>query len=43
MGGVNFKNSTVLGVPTLYLLDQEGTFLKKTAMVEELLETVKTR
>jgi len=43
MGGVNFKNYTVLGVPTLYLLDQEGIVLKKTAMVEEVLEAVKTR
>jgi len=43
MGGVNFKNYTVLGVPTLYLLDREGIVLKKTAMVEELLEAVETR
>jgi peroxiredoxin len=43
MDGVNFKNYTVLGVPTLYLLDQEGIVLKKTAMVEELLEAVETR
>ncbi len=41
--GVNFKNYTVLGVPTLYLLDQEGIVLKKTAMVKELLESVETR
>jgi peroxiredoxin len=43
MGGMNFKNYTVLGVPTLYLLDQEGIVLKKTAMVQELLEAVETR
>jgi peroxiredoxin len=43
MDGVNFKNYTVLGVPTLYLLDQDGIVLKKTAMLDEVLEFVETR
>jgi hypothetical protein len=30
----------VLGVPTLFLLDQEGTVLKKTAMVDELIKII---
>ena len=37
MSGQNFSNYGVLGVPTLFLLDQEGTVLKKTAMVDELI------
>jgi peroxiredoxin len=40
MAGVNFKNYAVLGVPTLYLLDQGGMVLKKTAMVDELMMIV---
>jgi peroxiredoxin len=40
MGGVNFKNYAVLGVPTLYLLDQEGTVVKKSAMVDELIRLI---
>ncbi len=37
MAGENFTNYGVLGVPTLFLLDQEGVVLKKTAMVDDLL------
>jgi len=40
MSGVNFKNYAVLGVPTLYLLDEEGIVVKKSAMVDEVLEAV---
>ncbi len=40
MNGQNFSNYAVLGVPTLFLLDQEGTVLKKTAMVDELIEII---
>ncbi len=36
MAGQNFSNYGVLGVPTLFLLDQDGKVLKKTAMVDEL-------
>jgi len=43
MGGMNFKNYGVLGVPTLYLLDQEGIILEKTAMVNDVLKTLETR
>jgi peroxiredoxin len=40
MSGENFTNYGVLGVPTLFLLDQEGVVLKKTAMVDELMKIV---
>jgi peroxiredoxin len=40
MAGVNFKNYAVLGVPTLYLLHREGIVVKKSAIVDELLEAV---
>jgi alkyl hydroperoxide reductase subunit AhpC len=40
MNGENFSNYAVLGVPTLFLLDQEGVVLKKTAMVDELIEII---
>jgi peroxiredoxin len=40
MSGVNFKNYAVLGVPTLYLLDKDGVVVKKSAMVDEVLEAV---
>jgi len=42
MGGVNFKNYSVLGVPTLYLLNREGIILEKTAMVSDVLRTLET-
>jgi len=40
MAGVNFKNYAVLGVPTLYLLDREGIVVKKSAMVDELVQII---
>jgi peroxiredoxin len=40
MEGANFTNYAVLGIPTLFLLDQKGMVLKKTAMVEELTEII---
>ena len=43
MGGMNFKNYGVLGVPTLFLLNREGIVLKKTASVDDVLKTLETR
>jgi peroxiredoxin len=40
MSGENFTNYGVLGVPTLYLLNQEGVIVKKTAMVDELMKII---
>jgi peroxiredoxin len=40
MAGQNFSNYGVLGVPTLFVLDQNGKVLKKTAMVDELILTI---
>jgi peroxiredoxin len=40
MAGKNFTNYGVLGVPTLFLLDQEGVVVKKTAMVDELINII---
>jgi peroxiredoxin len=37
MAGENFTNYGVLGVPTLFVLDQKGIVMKKTAMVDELM------
>jgi hypothetical protein len=37
MAGENFNNYGVLGVPTLFLLDQETMVVKKTAIVNELM------
>ncbi|ABW68750.1 peroxiredoxin family protein [Desulfosudis oleivorans] len=34
----NFTKYGVLGVPTLFLLNQEGVVVKKTAMMDELME-----
>lgn len=41
--GENFVNYGVLGVPTLFLLDQKGIILKKTAMANEVLNALETR
>lgn len=38
--GENFLNYGVLGVPTLFLLYQKGIILKKTAMVNEVLNAL---
>jgi peroxiredoxin len=43
MNGKNFINYGVLGVPTLFLLDQEGVVLKKTAMVDDLIKIIDER
>ncbi len=40
MAGENFTNYGVLGVPTLFMLDQDGVVLKKTAMVDEMMTIV---
>ncbi|WP_320042989.1 redoxin domain-containing protein [uncultured Desulfobacter sp.] len=41
MDGVNFKNYGVLGVPTLFLIDRDGIILKKSAMVDEIIDQLK--
>jgi hypothetical protein len=43
MSGENFTNYGVLGVPTLFLLDQEGVVLKKTAMVDEVIKMIEKK
>jgi peroxiredoxin len=40
MAGEDFTNYGVLGVPTLFLLDQEGVVVKKTALVDELIKII---
>jgi peroxiredoxin len=40
MAGENFTNYGVLGVPTLFLLDQDGGVLKKTALVDEVMQII---
>jgi len=40
MSGENFTNYGVLGVPTLFLLDQVGVVVKKTAMVDEVISII---
>ncbi len=40
MAGVNFKNYGVLGIPTLFLIDKEGTVLEKTATVDDVIKHV---
>jgi thiol-disulfide isomerase/thioredoxin len=35
--GINFKNYAVIGTPTMYILDKQGTIIKKLATVQELL------
>jgi peroxiredoxin len=40
MSGQNFTSYGVLGVPTLFLLDQEGIVLKKTVMVDTLITII---
>jgi peroxiredoxin len=43
MAGKNFTNYGVLGVPTLFLLDQEGVVVKKTAMVDEVIQIIEKK
>jgi peroxiredoxin len=43
MSGENLTNYGVLGVPTLFLLDQKGMVVKKTAMVDELITIIVRR
>ncbi|MCF8076870.1 MAG: peroxiredoxin family protein [Desulfotignum sp.] len=40
MAGENFTGYGVLGVPALFLLDQEGVVLKKTALVDEVVKII---
>jgi peroxiredoxin len=42
MSGENFTNYGVLGVPTLFLLDQAGVVLEKTAFVDEAVQIIRT-
>ncbi|QDK82143.1 redoxin domain-containing protein [Spirosoma sp. KCTC 42546] len=39
--GVNFKNYAIIGTPTLFLLDNTGTILVKTALLSEVRDAVK--
>lgn len=41
MDGNNFRNYAVMGIPTLYLLDNKGVVLKKSAMADEIVDQVK--
>lgn len=41
MDGKNFTNYSVMGIPTLYLLDQKGIILKKTATVDDILGVIR--
>jgi len=34
---LNFKNYGVVGTPTMYILDREGTIIKKTAFIKDVL------
>ncbi|MEA1967306.1 MAG: thioredoxin family protein, partial [Thermodesulfobacteriota bacterium] len=40
ISGENFNNYGVLGVPTLFLLDRDGVVIKKTAIVDELMNII---
>jgi hypothetical protein len=42
MSGKNFTNYGVLGVPTLFLVDQAEVVLKKTAFVNEAVQIIRT-
>jgi thioredoxin-related protein len=37
MNGINFKNYSIMGTPTLFLLDSKGIIIEKIATVEQLL------
>lgn len=37
MSGINFKNYSVMGTPTMFLLDSKGVIIEKIATVEQLL------
>lgn len=37
MSGTNFKNYSVMGTPTMFLLDSKGVIIEKIATVEQLL------
>jgi peroxiredoxin len=43
MAGENFANYGVLGVPTLFLLDREGVVVKKTAMLDEVIQIIEKK
>lgn len=43
MDGKNFASYGVLGVPTLFLLDQEGVVLKKTALVDDVIKHIQKK
>ncbi len=38
MNGINFKNYSVMGTPTMFLLDSKGIIVQKPASVEELMK-----
>jgi hypothetical protein len=37
MNGINFKNYSVMGTPTMFLIDSKGIIIEKIATIEELL------
>ncbi len=39
--GINFKNYAVIGTPTMYILDSNGSIQGKMATISELLDFVK--
>lgn len=41
MNGINFKNYSVMGTPTMFLLDSKGIIIEKIATVEKLLAWMK--
>ena len=43
MYGVNFNNYSVIGTPTMYLLDSKGIIIEKIATVDQLLAWIKNK
>jgi len=41
MNGINFKNYSVMGTPTMFLLDSKGIIIEKIATVEQLMRFTK--
>jgi hypothetical protein len=38
MNGINFKNYSVMGTPTMFLLDSKGIIVEKIATIEQLMK-----
>ncbi len=41
--GINFKNYSVMGTPTMFLLNLKGFIIEKIATIEQLLACMKKR